>query len=188
MRKNRTDGFFKKAASFLFYKTLSYLTDTYQTDKIANFGIYRKKVITAYNNMREKNRLFPVFIRWIGFKSTEIEIEHAPRFSGETSYNLKRLLNLAIDTVLAFSDKPLWLTIKFGFLISILSFGYAIYIFIKAMLGLSPVTGWASLIFSIWFLAGIIISVLGMVGVYIGKTFDEVKKRPLYIIQETIND
>jgi glycosyltransferase involved in cell wall biosynthesis len=182
----RQDSFFKKMFSKLFYKTLGYLTETGQDSSVANFGIYHKNVITAILSMRDSIKYFPAMVKWVGFRSIGIPIEHAEREIGSSSYNFKRLFKLAIDTILSFSDKPLRLTIKFGFIISLLAFIFAIVELILSFTGNISVTGWASLIISIWFLSGIIIIVLGVVGLYIGKTFDRVKDRPVYILREKI--
>jgi glycosyltransferase involved in cell wall biosynthesis len=96
-------------------------------------------------------------------------------------------LNLALNTVLSFSDKPLRLTVKLGIFISLFSFIFAIFIFIRAITGHIAVSGYSSLIISIWFLSGIIITLLGMLGLYIGRTFEQVKDRPVFIVDQTIN-
>ncbi|MEW6675098.1 MAG: glycosyltransferase family 2 protein [Nitrospirota bacterium] len=183
-RYKRQDNIIKRLASWLFYKVLSYMTDTIQDGSIANFGIYNKKVINILRRMKENLRYFPVMIRWVGFNLTTINIKHAERHIGQTSYSFKKLLNLAIDVIIAFSDKPLWLTVKLGFTISFLSFLCATYIILRALFGIKGVEGWPSLIVSIGFLSGLIIFILGLIGIYIGKIFDEEKSRPLYIIDE----
>lgn len=186
-RKNRSDNFFRRSISKLFYFILSYLTGVKYDESIANFGIYNRKVISAINTMKESIRVFPIMVKWSGFKSTKIEVEHPERLNGKSSYNFKRLLNLGIDIILSYSDKPIIILIKTGVLISILSFLVSIYYVYKWYVGEIKLLGWTSLIVSIWFLSGIIISTLGIIGLYIGKTFNEVKKRPLYLIDEKIN-
>lgn len=186
-RENRQDGFFKKLFSKTFYSVLTYLTGTKQDAAVANFGIYHHQVMEAIREMRESIRYFPTMVRWVGFKSTSINVVHAERDSGATSYNLKRLLNLAVDIILAFSDKPIRLAIKVGFSISIISFAFAIYNVLKAFIGGFNVLGYGSLIASIWFLSGLLMFLLGIVGLYIGKTFEGVKKRPLYIVSKSVN-
>lgn len=186
-REQRRDTFFKKLFSRIFYTLLSYLTGTHQDATVANFGIYHHKVIDAIKGMRESIRYFPTMVRWVGFKSTSIAVVHAERDSGATSYNLYKLLNLAVDIILAFSDKPIRLAIKTGFIISFVSLFFAIYNVVKALAGGFDVIGYGSLIASIWFLSGLLMFLLGIVGLYIGKTFEGVKKRPLYIITQSIN-
>lgn len=187
-RRMRKDSFLKWLSSWIFYKVLGYLTDTPQDNSIANFGIYKRKVINNIKSMKENLQYFPVMIRWLGFRTTTIEVEHSLRAVGKTTYNLKKLLRLAINTMLAFSYKPLRLTVKLGFIISVLSFFSAIYVFIQAIQKKISVMGWPSMIISIWFLSGIIIMIIGITGLYIGKIFDQVKNRPLYVIMETTND
>lgn len=184
-RHNRQDRILKRLGSSLFYRILSYMTDTKQDGSIANFGIYHRKAIDSIKSMRESLRYFPVMIRWVGFNHTAINIEHAERYSGQSSYSFKKLANLALDVILAFSDKPLRLTIKLGFSISAISFFCALYIILRVLFGIERVEGWSSLIVSVWFLSGLIIFTLGLVGVYIGKIFDNTKKRPLYIVDKT---
>jgi len=187
-RKNRQDSFLKKLGSKLFYKLLSYLTNTKQDSSIANFGIYSKSSIDAVLSMGDKLKCFPVMIRWVGFKSSTVTIKHASREEGKSSYSLSSLISLSIDIMLSFSDKPLKLAVKSGFIISTLSFIISLVILIKALVTDYIVPGWASTIMSLWFLGGLIIMVLGIVGIYVGKTFNQVKDRPSYLIQETTND
>lgn len=185
-RLQRKDTFFKKAFSKVFYSVLGYLTETKQDSSVANFGIYNRKVILAILSMKDKIRYFPAMVRWVGFKLTAVEVNHQARLIGETSYNIGKLLRMALDIILAFSDKPLRLTVKFGFIISSLSFVAAIVQFVRYLYGDISVAGFASIIISVWFLGGMMILILGIIGLYIGKTFDRVKDRPVYIVQQTI--
>ena len=186
-RINRQDGFFKRKFSHLFYKLLGYLTETEQDSSIANFGIYSKNCIQAVISMKDNLRYFPAMVRWVGFNVETIDIVHSERFFGKSSYNLNKLLKLGIDVIISFSDKPLRITIKTGLAISVISLILAIYFLIKYFLGKVEIMGWISTIISIWLLAGIIIIILGIVGLYLGKTFEKVKNRPNYIIKEILN-
>lgn len=187
-RFDRKDRFFKKLFSKIFYRTLGYLTGSEQDETVANFGIYNKNVVNAVVSMRESIRYFPTMVKWVGFKSTKVNVEHDDRNEGESSYNLKRLINLALDIILAYSDKPIRLLIKTGLFISLISVLVALIYFIKWLKGDVLVLGYTSLIISIWLLSGIIISTLGIIGLYVGKTFEGVKKRPIYIIKKIINN
>src|SRR5690606_17439545 len=124
---------------------------------------------------------------WVGFNSAKINVEHNDRLEGRSSYNFRRLLNLALDIILAYSDKPIRIMIKFGLFISIISVVIAIIYLIKWLSGDVVVLGYTSLIISLWLLTGITISTLGIIGLYVGKIFEGVKKRPIYIIQKSIN-
>jgi dolichol-phosphate mannosyltransferase len=187
-RHDRKDSFIKEYSSIIFYKILSYLTDNKQNHQIANFGIYSRKVIDAIKSMRENLRYFPVLVRWTGFKTAEIDIEHAKRLNGKTSYSFSKLFNLAFNIVIEFSDKPLRVAVKLGLFISLLSVIYALIVLVRVIIGNVTVEGWSSLIISVWFLSGLIIFIMGITGIYIGKTFDEVKKRPIYIVSETTDN
>jgi polyisoprenyl-phosphate glycosyltransferase len=181
-RVNRKDKFSKKLFSAFFIKLLSYLTGVKLDGAIANFGIYNRKVIKGVCSMRESIRVFPVMVRWVGFNTTTINVVHAEREEGSSSYNFTRLMNLALDIMLAYSDKPLRLAVKLGIFISLSSFLFTIYTVIKALLGGFSVSGYASIMSSLWFLSGLIILVLGISGLYIGKIFQGVKQRPIYLV------
>lgn len=184
-RRKRQDGFFKKLFSKIFYWFLSWLTGTKHDPTVANFGVYHRKVIDAVCSMREHIRYFPTMIKWVGFRRTTIDVTHSYRPGGESAYNLSKLVNLALDIILAYSDKPLRLTVKAGILISFTSLLFALYVVVQALTGAYFVLGYASLIFSIWLLSGLIIFILGIVGLYVGKTFEGVKNRPVYLVMET---
>ena len=185
-RENRKDKFLKKLSSKLFYKVFNYLSGGQFNNEIGNFGIYKKKVIDSILNISDHIKFFPLFINWVGFKSVSIPIEHGEREEGKSSYNISRLLKLAFNVIVSFSDKPLRLFINFGLGISILSFVLGIYYLYLSITHKITQPGFSSLILSIWFLSGIIISCIGIVGVYLGKTFDQAKNRPTFIIDEEL--
>ena len=185
-RTVRKDKFFKKFFSRMFYAVLSYLSGIKYDPAIANFGIYKDIVIREILTLPEKNKFFPTMVQWIGFNQTAIEVRHADREFGETSYNFKKLFNLSLDIVLSYSDKPLRLAIKLGMLITFTSILFTIYQIYHWFNGDIAVPGYASIIISIWFLSGIIIFVFGIIGLYVGKIFENVKNRPSYIVKEKI--
>jgi polyisoprenyl-phosphate glycosyltransferase len=186
-RINRSDGVLKKIGSFVFYKIYDMLTDQITDHTISNYGIYSRIVVDSFCSMREKVRNFSQFIKWLGFNQVYVNINHAKRYSGKSSYSLLRMVRLASHTITALSNKPLLISVQIGSLIALLSFAYGIYLILKYLfLGIS-VTGWTSLMVSIYFLAGMILMNIGILGIYIGKIFDEVKKRPLYVIKQKIN-
>jgi len=186
-RQMRHDSFMKIALSKFFYKILGYLTDTQQDSSIANFGIYHKKVIKTICSMGDSMRYFPTMVRWVGFKQTSIPIEHASRTEGKSAYNFSRLFKLGLDVVISFSYKPLLLTVKLGLIISLIAFLMTCLFFLKFLHGDIVVMGWTTLVLSIWLLSGVIIFIIGIVGLYIGKTFENVKQRPRFIIKTELN-
>ncbi len=185
-RENRKDKFLKKLSSKLFYKVFNYLSGGQFNNEIGNFGIYKKKVIDSILNINDYIKFFPLFINWVGFRNISIPIEHGEREEGKSSYSISRLLKLAFNVIISFSDKPLRLFINFGLGISILSFILGIYYLYLSITHKITQPGFSSLILSIWFLSGIIISCIGIVGVYLGKTFDQAKNRPTFIIDEEL--
>jgi dolichol-phosphate mannosyltransferase len=186
-RIKRQDSFFKRLFSKVFYAIFSYLTDTKQDPTVANFGIYHRKVVDSILAMNDYIRFFPTMVQWVGFQKYYLPVKHSDRYEGETSYKFKSLTKLAINNILAFSDKPLRLTVRLGFFISFLSFLLAIYNIIANFAGIITVAGFTTTVFSIWFVAGLILVVLGIVGLYVGKTFENVKKRPTFIVRNQIN-
>ncbi len=183
-RVKRQDTPIKKLNSKLFHKVYNYFTEQDKDETIANFSIVSHKVIEKLNQMREQNFNFPLFVNWIGFKVTQIEIEHMSREEGESSYTFSKLINMAIDNIVAQSNKPLKLSIKFGFTVSLLSMLFGFYLVGKYFITGVPVAGWTSVMVSIYFIGGLLFANLGLMGLYIGKIFDETKNRPLYIVDE----
>lgn len=183
-RENRKDGFFKKMTSLFFSKVYGYFTDTDYDNEVANFGIYNKKVIQSILEIQDTIKFFPLFVKFVGYKSTSIIVEHAERVEGNTSYSFSKLLSLAFNTIISFSNKPLKLFVKFGLIISIISFLVGIYNVYLALTNQIEVLGYSSIIVSIWFLSGVLITTIGVTGIYVGKIFDQTKNRPTYIIDK----
>ncbi|HEX8327819.1 MAG TPA: glycosyltransferase family 2 protein [Hymenobacter sp.] len=181
-RVNRQDTWVKRTYSRVFYAWLSYLTETSQDPAIANFGVYHRKVIDAILSMRESIRYFPTMVRWVGFQAGSLPVTHAERPEGASSYSCKSLFYLALDIILAYSDKPLRITVKLGLVISLGSFVLVLWTLWRFATGKIIVLGYTSLVVSIWFFSGLLLSVLGIVGLYLGKTFEEVKGRPLFLV------
>jgi glycosyltransferase involved in cell wall biosynthesis len=187
-RTARQDTFLKKLSSKVFYAIFSYLTDTKQDNSVGNFGIYHQNVIQAMLSMGDKIRFFPTMSRWVGFNQTYLPVKHAERAEGESSYSFKTLIKLALDNMIAFSDKPIRLVVKLGAYMSIGSFIIGIFYLIRFVLGYISEPGFTTLTVSIWFLSGIIIFILGIIGIYVGETFKNTKDRPLYIVHKILND
>ncbi|MCF8275485.1 MAG: glycosyltransferase family 2 protein [Flavobacteriales bacterium] len=184
-RVQRQDKWSKRMSSKLYYSTFSYLTDTVQDPAVANFGIYDRKVVDAILTMKDAIRYFPTMLQWVGFDRVYLDVTHDARAEGESSYNWTSLFALAFNNILAFSDKPLRLTVRLGFYISAISMSIGVFYLVQYILGEIDVLGFASLIISISFFSGMIIMILGIIGLYLGKVFEKVKDRPNYIISET---
>lgn len=186
-RLERDDSWLKRMSSKSFYTFFSYLTETKQDSSVANFGIYKKCVVDAIMSMGDKMRYFPAQVQWIGFKRAYLPIQHDARAEGKSSYNFKRLFKLALDTIIAFSDKPMRLIVKFGFVITMISLLVGVIYLLQYLRGEIVVMGYASLIISLCAFSGVIISILGIIGLYIGKMFETVKNRPVFIVSNTLN-
>lgn len=186
-RAKRKDPYLKKVTSVLFYKVLSYLTNSKQDPTIANYGIYHQKVISVVKVMREQIRYFPTMINFAGFTRSVIDVNHGQRLEGKSNYNYIKLMSLALDVILTNSERPIRLIVKGGFFISFMTFLAAIVYLIMYLTGKITVLGFTSIIISIWFLGGLIMMMLGVIGLYVGKTFQGVKNRPIYVISQTNN-
>lgn len=187
-RENRKDGFFKKMTSKLFSIIYGYFTDTQYDNEVANFGIYHKKVVQSIIAIPDAIKFFPLFVKFVGYNATSIIVEHAERVEGNTSYSFSKLLSLAFNTIISFSNKPLKLFVKFGLTISIVSLIVGLYNIYLALTNQIEVLGYSSIIVSIWFLSGVIITTVGVTGIYIGKIFDQTKNRATYIIDKKEKD
>lgn len=184
-RDKRKDSLFKRYSSKIFYKVYDYFTESKIDNTVANFSIISSKVVANLRLLREQNRSYPLFVNWVGFKRSHVDIVHAKRGSGRSSYTLRKLTNLAVDSIISQSNKPLKLSIKFGFLLSMISLIYAMWLVLRYFVFSIPVAGWTSVMVSIYFVGGLLFANMGVLGLYIGKTFDEAKNRPLYLVQDT---
>lgn len=186
-RMKRQDHFFKRMSSVMFHGVYDYFSGVKTDNSIGNFGIYCKAIIDEYVKIPEYARSFSVLIGTLGFKTTTVEVVHAERAEGKSSYTLKKLLTLSFNVILANSNKPLKIAVICGFIMSFISLVVALYNVIARLVGFIDVPGYTFTVFSIWFCAGLQMSILGIMGLYIGKVYNQVKGRPYYIIRNTIN-
>ena len=186
-REGRVDSPITKFLSRSFYKVYDYFTEGTFDSSICNFSISKRKVIDAYCRMREQNRAYTMFIRWLGFNQTAISLQADARYEGESSYNTKKKLKMAFEIITSQSNKPLMFSVKAGFIIALIALVYIIYIIVRAIVIGDTLVGWASLIGSIYLMGGILLCALGIVGIYVGNIFNETKNRPIYVISECLN-
>jgi glycosyltransferase involved in cell wall biosynthesis len=186
-RVDRQDGFLKRISSRFFTAFMSMLMDQRLDPTTANFGIYRKAVIEGFKRIHDADRSFPVFVRWLGFRRTTVDIEHAERAEGRSSYTLMKLISFAVTNVTSYSNKPLILSTYLGLIMSGGSIFTAICFVVRYLRYGVGVEGWTSLMVSLYFLFGLLLANLGVLGLYVGKAFDQAKGRPLYIIQKSVN-
>ena len=187
LRIERHDSFLKKLSSSFFNKVFSFLCDLDSDKRVSNFGIYKNNVVSQYNKMPERGETFSILMRELGYKTTSIPIQHDERFEGKSSYSLYKLLKFAFNLILINTNKPLRLMIYWGFLLSFLSSLFAIYNIFAYLTGYINLPGFTTTVFSIWFVGGMLMMQMGITGIYIGKIFDKVKGRPIYVIMDTKN-
>lgn len=186
-RRDRADSLAKTLPGKVFYAFLSWLTAEPYDRTIANFSISARKVILAFRQYREQDRSFPMIMRRLGFERTTVDVVHAPRFAGATSYTLRKLLAFALQNVVAASTRPLVMSVQFGLFIAVASLGFSVYVLTQYLRHRITVPGWATLALLVSFLFGLLFMQLGVIGLYLGRTFEQSRNRPLYHVAEARN-
>ncbi len=181
--KRKGETLFKKWTASLFYRTLRALTEVNIPFDTGDFRLIDRKVCDAMHSIREKNRFIRGLVSWVGFRSTAIEYVREQRFAGETKYPLKKMIRFALDGIASFSCKPLKLATYLGFVTLFSSFVYLVISLYLLLITDSTVAGWSSLIACLLLLNGVILIILGVLGEYVGRIYDETKNRPLYILR-----
>jgi polyisoprenyl-phosphate glycosyltransferase len=187
LRVERQDTLFKRALSRGFLELFNFLSDIKIQPNACNFSIASRTVIDGYNSLKELNRSYHLLLRWLGFRYTYLPVQHAERFAGKSAYNLRRGFLLAVEGVTSQSNKPLILAIRAGFLMAATAVAFGLWRIFRYFAYGTSVTGWTSVIVSLYFIGGLILANMGVLGLYLGKVFNEVKQRPLYLVKETIN-
>lgn len=180
----RQESWFCQQRSQLFWATLSWLAGTHFSPKIGNFRIFSKTVAENFRQYREQLRLLGGIVSLMGFRVGSLPIRREERFAGHTTYSWKKLISVAAEICIAYSDKPLKISIFVGLALAVVAISAAMVVAFLALNRNIQVPGWASVIVSLYFLGGLIIANLGVLGLYLGKTYDETKRRPLYIVAE----
>jgi dolichol-phosphate mannosyltransferase len=189
-KRNERQGenFFKKFTATIFYQLINVLSDTPIPQEVGDFRLLDKQVVEYLNNLRERPSFLRGLVAWGGFPTEFVYFKRDKRFSGETHYGFFKMLNFALEGITSFSVKPLRIATYFGFMSGIFGFLGIIYELIrKAISPQSFVIGWAGLFTAIMFIGGIQLITIGIIGEYIGKIYQEVQKRPKYIIKEKVN-
>jgi polyisoprenyl-phosphate glycosyltransferase len=183
-RVKRQDSFFKRISSHLFHWFLGVMTAQKSDAAQANFGIYSRKVVDVVKTLREQPGVFPILVRWAGFKITTIDIVHGRRAEGKSSYTFGRKLSLAADIIFSRSSKSLKMCVQFRSFMAVAAFCFGLAFFTRYFLFDYTPSGWAGVMFSLFSLSAFILFVMGIMGVYIGRVFNQVKARPLYIVKD----
>jgi glycosyltransferase involved in cell wall biosynthesis len=189
LKKNRKHNFWKNVTARLFNRVFNYLVDnkSWKSDnQVGSYSMISRKVAEAFKRYSDYQRHYLMVLRWLGFKSAFVEIEHKERLEGRSSYNLSSLLLHALNGITSQSDKLLRINVTIGLLLSFLSFlGILVIAFLYFMHGF--LSGWASTMVLLLFSTGVILTSIGIAGIYIGKTFEQTKNRPKYIIDLFLN-
>ena len=178
------ETWFKRQSSRLFYRTLRRISDVDVSLDVGDFRLVDKRALDAFRSMRERNRYVRGMFGWIGFKQIGVSYVRPGRFAGTTKWPLSKLVRLAFDGIISFSTAPLRMVLQLGFLVSIFSFVAGIAAIVIKLSGMYAISGWASITVLMSFIGGVQLTVLGVVGEYVGRIYDEVKQRPLYLVRE----
>ena len=178
------ETWFKKLTAKAFYRILKSLTSVDIPVDTGDFRLIDRKVCDVLSSLTEKNRYVRGLVSWVGFRQTAVRFHRKERFAGETKYPLKKMLKFAMDGITTFSYKPLKLTTYVGFLVSFCSFIYLLVVICLKLFTDRTVSGWASTLSVSLLFNGVILMMLGIIGEYIGRIYDETKNRPLYVIRE----
>lgn len=180
-------GWWKRFSSVLFHAVIDWLSGTKSDPAIANFGIYCRKAIEEYNKIPQQARAFGQILDIVGFKRGYIDVEQDASARGESSYTLVKLLIHSFRIIITSTNKPLRMAVGLGFGMAALSFILALYNVIAKLVGIIMIDGYTTTVFSIWFVGGLLLSVIGVLGLYIGAIFDQVKGHPLFVVKEELN-
>lgn len=175
---------FKKIAYKSFYRILDKLTEIKIPLDTGDFRLIDRVIIKHLQDMPERNKFIRGQIAWIGYKQTFVEYDRDARYRGETGYSFSKLMKLAIDGITGFSSKPLKFASSMGIIVSFFSFLVIVYALISQFVFNTPLRGWTSLIISVSFIGGVQLITIGIIGEYISRMSNDIKKRPLYIIEE----
>ena len=186
--KRKGETWFKKWSASLFYRVLRSSTDINIPVDTGDFRLIDRNVCAQMKKIKENNRFVRGLVSWVGFRQTAIEYERDERLAGETKYPLKRMIKLSLDGILSFSYKPLKLAIYGGVLLSGSGFLYFLYVLYLAIFTDATMKGWPSMISIMLIFNGFTLLILGIIGEYIGRIYDETKGRPLYIVREFTGD
>ena len=184
--RERRDGetLFKRTTATLFYKLLRRIAEIEQPVDVGDFRLVDRKALEAFLQLRESNRYVRGMFSWIGFRQIAVPYTRAPRHAGRSKYPLRKMLSFASNGIIGFSTAPLRLALAAGLVLAIASVGYGVVAIALKLAGLPDVPGYASLLVTITFLSGVQLIMIGMVGQYVARIYDEVRSRPLYLVRE----
>ncbi|HEY1685271.1 MAG TPA: glycosyltransferase family 2 protein [Tepidisphaeraceae bacterium] len=187
-RKRHGESVFKKFTSWLFYRIFNYISDVPFPKDAGDFRLIDRSVLDALKQMREQDRFVRGLVAWTGFKTAKVEYDRPARHAGKTKYNPIKLFLLSLDVAVGFSTKPLRLATGLGFIVTLVSLEEATRILVEKIIWGIPLPGYALQTVGLFFLGGVQMLLLGVIGEYIGRIYRHSQNRPLYIVGERIND
>ena len=182
--KAQRAGLFKRATSQLFYWLFGRVADVPISSDSPDFRLMDRRAAEALRSMRERARFLRGMSRWVGFRQATVEFDPGKRVGGETGYSLVKMIRFGADGLLSFSKAPIRLTTFLGLLVSMTAFAYAGYALYQHLSGGETVQGWTSTVVVLSLLSGFNLLALGMIGEYVGMVYDEVKRRPIYVVRQ----
>ena len=187
VRARRTgESWFKRATAAGFYRMLRRIANVEMPLDAGDFRLIDRAAVLAFRSMRERARYVRGMLTWVGFRQIGVPYERPERFAGEPKYSYRKSLTLAVDGLVSFSNAPLRVALVAGFVFSTLSFLVGVFAITAKLAGAFVVPGWASILVAVSFLGGIQLTLMGMLGLYVGRIYEEVKARPIYVVRELI--
>lgn len=184
--KRHGETAFKKWTAAMFYRTLRKITNVEIPVDTGDFRLMSRRAVEKLKTLRERHRFVRGMVSWIGFPQTGVTFVRQERFAGETKYPLKKMLKFAFDGITSFSFLPLQMATYLGFTVSGVSFLGILFVILLKVLTNQTIQGWSSMMAIMLFLGGVQLITIGIIGEYIGRIYDEVKQRPLYIVQDLV--
>jgi glycosyltransferase involved in cell wall biosynthesis len=186
--KRKGERLFKVMTAAAFYRLVRSMTRVDIPVDTGDCRLMDRRVVDELLTMRERNRFIRGMVSWVGFRQEKVEYVRQERFAGETKYPFKKMLRFAVDGILSFSDVPLKISSLFGLLCGLISFAFIGYgLVVKLLYPQFAIPGWASVFSAVLFLGGVQLMCIGILGEYLGRVYDEIKGRPLYIVKERVN-
>jgi polyisoprenyl-phosphate glycosyltransferase len=186
-RSRAGESAFKKMTAAAFYHLMTYMCEVDIPTDTGDFRLMSRRLVDVFKQLRERHRFVRGMVPWLGFRSIPLEYDRAERYAGETKYPLRKMLAFATNAILSFSSKPLTMAIRLGLLTILAGISGGIYMLYLKLFTDTPIAGLTAILLSIVIFSGVQILLIGVAGEYIARIFEEVKKRPLYLVAETIN-
>jgi dolichol-phosphate mannosyltransferase len=186
IKKSRKENVLKRFAFASFYRLMHTFSSISIPMEAGNFSLMDRRVVDVIRSMPERNRYISGMRAWAGFRQTGVEFDREARFAGKPKMSIRKLIDLALDGLISFSNAPLRLAIYVGLAVAVISFIGGLYVIYEKLFTDKAIAGWASTIVAITFIGSMVLLTLGVIGEYIGRIYDEVKQRPIYIVKDKI--